>query len=132
MSRSFRGNMRPDNEIGRDTVLENRLRVLDPMTDDPSYWLRFRERVMSQAVRGLAQRRVMASLTVSDVVASWARTIVPTAAIAAALAGILLLRAGSVDVAPVSAELSAFADGEPVPVLLSPGASFAALGPEAF
>ncbi|KPJ78475.1 MAG: hypothetical protein AMS19_12025 [Gemmatimonas sp. SG8_23] len=133
MTMSFRGRERFDDELGRDMLLGERLAVLDPASEDPGYWLRFRDRVMSQAARGLAQRRFVSSITVYDVVASWGRAIVPTAALAAALAGILLLRAGSVDVASASSE-RALADSEPVPVLLTAGTltEFGAADPEAF
>lgn len=123
---------RPD-ELGRDMALAERLEALDPAFDDPGYWVRFRASVMGDAARALAQRRLIADLTVADVLTSWGRAVVP-AALAAAMAGIMLIRAGSVDVTPVTAEL------EPVPVaeietleLLSPdqAVGFAAL-PEAF
>ena len=118
-------------ELGRDMVLAERLAVLDPESEDPNYWLRFRGRVMTDAARALAQRRLMAEITVADVVASWGRAIIPTAALAAALAGILLVRAGA-DTATV--EVSPVAQVEAVPVMLAPSsaASFVATLPEGF
>jgi hypothetical protein len=121
-------------ELGRDMMLAERLAVLDPASEDPNYWLRFRAGVMGDAARALAQRRLIADLTVADVLTSWGRAIVP-AALAAAMGGIMLLRAGSVDMTAVPVEL------EPVPVAAidmpalmapDPAVGFAALGPEAF
>jgi predicted nicotinamide N-methyase len=119
-------------EIGQDIVLAEQLAALDPATEDPNYWFRFRAGVMSDAARSLAQRRLIAELTVADVVASWGRAIVPTAALAAALAGIMLMRAGSVEVVTVDAR--PMADSEPIPVTVSPSAAatFVALQPETF
>jgi len=118
-------------ELGRDLVLAEHLALLDPASEDPNYWLRFRERVMTDAARALSQRRLMAEITVADVMASWGRTIVPTAALAAALAGILLVRAGG---DTTTAEVSTVAQVEPVPVTLAPSsaASFVATLPEGF
>ena len=79
-------------ELGRDMMLAESLRVLDPESADPNYWLRFRSWVMTNAAAELARRRLMAKLTIGDVMTSWARTVVPTAVLAAALAGLLLLR----------------------------------------
>ena len=100
-------------ELGRDMLLAEQLAALDPATEDPNYWFRFHAGVMSNAARSLAQRRLIAELTIADVVASWGRTIVPTAALAAALAGIILLRSGvagpvpDAPVTPVGAEVEA-------------------------
>jgi len=79
-------------ELGRDMMLAESLSVLDPESADPNYWLRFRSWVMTNAAAELARRRLMAKLTIGDVMTSWARTVVPTAVLAAALAGLLLLR----------------------------------------
>jgi hypothetical protein len=59
---------------------------------DPNYWLRFRWWVVSAAAAELARRRRQARLTVGDVVESWAGALVPTAALVAALAGMLLMK----------------------------------------
>jgi hypothetical protein len=79
-------------ELGRDMELASALRFVDPATDDAHYWLRFRAWVMKRAAGELARRRLMAELTMGDVVASWARAVVPTAVAAAVVAGLVLLR----------------------------------------
>jgi len=119
-------------ELGRDMVLAEQLAALDPASEDPNYWLRFRGRVMTDAARALSQRRLIAELTVADVVASWGRAIIPTAALAAALAGIMLARSGGVDATTV--DVAPVAQLEPVPVMLAPSsaASFVATLPEGF
>ncbi len=66
------------------------LRSLDPGQDDPGYWHRFHSEVMAAAEMELARRRV-ASLSVSGVLLSWSRAVVPAAAVAALVAGVLLL-----------------------------------------
>ncbi|MDX1492663.1 MAG: hypothetical protein R3253_01215 [Longimicrobiales bacterium] len=68
---------------------------LDPASHDPNYWFRFHGRVMAGAGSELARRRMMANLTVVDVLASWSRTLVPTAMLAAAVAALLLFRTGA-------------------------------------
>lgn len=69
---------------------------LDPGYEDPTFWLRFQDRVMRAAVPELARRRWSHGLTVSDVVLSWGRLVVP-AAVAAAIAGsFFLVRADAV------------------------------------
>lgn len=137
MSHEFENGSGQSDELGRDMVVAERLAVLDPASEDPNYWLRFRAGVMGDAARALAQRRLIADLTVADVLTSWGRAIVP-AALAAAMGGIMLLRAGSVEVTPQQVEV---VELFPVPVavmevptLLSPdqAVGFAALGPEAF
>ena len=79
-------------DLDRDVVLGDALRALDPASNDPNYWLRFRGVVMSRAARELSRRRRMVDMTVGDVLTAWARTLVPTAAFAAALAAIVLVR----------------------------------------
>ena len=123
----------PENigELVQDMVLAERLAALDPASEDPNYWLRFRGRVMTDAARALAQRRLIAEITVADVLASWGRAIIPTAALAAALAGVLLVRTGADTTTP---EVSPVAQLEAVPVTLAPSsaASFVATLPEGF
>jgi hypothetical protein len=63
---------------------------MDPATEDPRYWERFQARVMAGALPALALRAAR-PLTIPDVVLSWSRMIVPSSAIAAAVAGFLLL-----------------------------------------
>ena len=79
-------------ELGRDRVLAEALASLDPATADPNYWFRFRGWVMTGAAVGLERRRLMAELTVADVLNSWALRVIPTALLAALLAGIMLVR----------------------------------------
>ncbi len=88
-------------ELGRDMELVSALQFVDPATDDPNYWLRFRAWVMTNAAAELARRRLMAELTMGDVVMSWARAVVPTAVAAAAVAGLVLLRGAGVAASPI-------------------------------
>jgi hypothetical protein len=94
MSNRFDRSSGPSDELGRDLVLAEALAALDPATEDPNYWFRFRGWVMTGAGGELARRRLMAELTVGDVLNSWSRTVVPTALLAAAMAGIMLVRSG--------------------------------------
>jgi hypothetical protein len=110
-------------ELGQDAELSQALSLLDPATSDPKYWLRFRTWVMSGAVRELARRRMLARLTVGDVVHSWARTLVPTALLAAVLAGIVLWRSGAPVVVSLEELLVSEVQGEFIPVLASPDRS---------
>ena len=80
--------------LERDREVEEALAALDPRHRDPNYWFRFRAWVMSGAARELARRRLMAQLTVGDVMESWARAVIPTAMLAAVLAGLILIRGG--------------------------------------
>lgn len=108
-------------ELGRDMELAEALSILDPARGDPNYWLRFRSWVMGAAARELSRRRLMAHLTVGDVMNSWARTVVPTALATALLAGILLIRATAVSAPlPVSVEelLVSEIQGETIPVMV--------------
>ena len=72
--------------------LENDLAILDPGYDDPGYWSRFRSVVMARAGDELSRRRLAAGVGVSDFLQSWSPTVIRAAAIAAAIAGMLLLR----------------------------------------
>ena len=112
---------RKSGELGRDLELASALEALDPARQDPNYWMRFREWVVTNSAAELARRRLMAELTMSDVMSSWARTLVPTAALAAALAGLMLFRTQPVEIAhEVSLEemLTSEVDGETIPVTL--------------
>ena len=92
MNDAIRGPDRsPTDEMGPDPRLGEALRVLDPETRWPGYWRRFRGQVMTAARDELARRRMLADVTVSELLASWGRVLVPTAAIAAAAAAALLL-----------------------------------------
>jgi len=109
-------------EVGRDMLLAEALDVLDPAHEDANYWFRFRGWVMSEAARELARRRLIVELTVGDVLTSWARTVVPTALLAAAMAGLMLMRTGDVSTQhPIGVEelLVSEISSETVPVLLS-------------
>lgn len=66
------------------------LDALDPQAGDPGYWDRFHDAVLHAAAPELLRRRTT-PLTVSGVLLSWSRMIVPGAAVAAAAAGLLLL-----------------------------------------
>src|SRR6185503_6128131 len=79
-----------DDEI--DAHVRAMLSTLDPEHGDPGYWHRLHRWVVSSAGPELARRRRAASATVSEVVISWWQTLVPTAAMAAALAAFLLFR----------------------------------------
>jgi hypothetical protein len=65
--------------------------LLDPSIEDESYWARFRVRVMTRAADELFRRRLAADVSVVGVMEGWSRTLVPVAAMAAVLAGFLLL-----------------------------------------
>lgn len=114
---------RPDHgpDIGRDPALSEALRSLDPAGSDTTYWFRFHHRVMEMARGELARRRMMAEVTVGDVVASWGRALVPGAALAAMIAAFLMLQARAVPVqTPVAVE-DLLAEGldAPIPTVLT-------------
>jgi hypothetical protein len=111
---------------GVDVRLSKALQSLDPATEDPNYWFRFRSWVMTGAARELARRRLIAQVTVGDVMTSWARMVVPAAVLAAALAGVLLIRAeAATNLQPMELEETAANEtsGESVPLLLAPDAT---------
>lgn len=121
--RSRRHGSERTDELGRDVQLARALELLDPASGDATYWLRFRSWVVQSAGPELARRRLMGQLTVGDVLGSWARTIVPTAMVAAAVAGALLIRAETlVAPQPIGVEelLLTEIEGVPIPVALSP------------
>jgi len=105
-------------ELGRDMVLAEALETLDPASHDPNYWFRFHGRVMAGAGSELARRRMMANLTVVDVLVSWSRTVVPTAMLAAAVAAFLLVRAGAGSMNGGDEVLVAESENEVVPVMV--------------
>ena len=116
----------PSDEMGRDMELAEALGALNPESLDPNYWFRFKGWVLTEAGPELARRRLMAELTVVDVLTSWSRTIVPTALIAALMAGVVLLRAGTLNFAPLPRAVEVVAaefEFEVEPVLLSPDAA---------
>jgi hypothetical protein len=108
-----------------DSRLQALLSGLDPATREPRYWDRFHTAVLARASGELARRRALRDLSVSEQVSSWARAVVPTALLAAAAAGLMLLQPsaiGPVDgevVLSVEEALSDGIDGEPIPALLS-------------
>lgn len=108
-------------ELGRDMELAEVLSVLDPARGDPNYWLRLRAWVMGAAARELSRRRLMAQLTVGDVMHSWARTVVPTAVATALLAGLLVFRGSALSAPlPIGVEelLVSEIQGETIPMML--------------
>lgn len=84
-------------EEGRDLEVGRWLESVDPASADPHYWLRFQSWVLKNAAPELARRRLMAELTMGDVLAGWARALVPAAVTASLVAGFLLVRAGQGD-----------------------------------
>lgn len=67
------------------------LDALDPRARDPRYWERFQASVMLAAAPELRRRRARGEVvTVTDVVLSWGRLLVPAALVAATAAGMLL------------------------------------------
>src|SRR5687768_9561766 len=113
--------------LGRDRDIAEALYHIDPASEDPNYWFTFRDWVVSGAARELARRRIVAQLTVGDVVHSWARALVPTALLAAVLAGVVLWRFGSMPPITVEELLVSEIEGETIPVLASPARSFEAV-----
>ena len=114
-------NDRPD-EGGRDALIHDLLSVLDPGRDDTGYWLRFHRRVMVAAGPELARRRMLADVTVVDVVMGWGRALVPSALLAAAVAALVLLQTEPApQVAPLGVEelLIDGIEGAPIPTVLS-------------
>jgi hypothetical protein len=108
-------------ELGRDMELAEALALIDPASSDPAYWLRFRARVLGGAARELARRRLLAQLTIGDVMRSWARTVVPTALATAIVAGLLLVRSGALEPPlPIGVEelLVSEIEGETLPAML--------------
>jgi hypothetical protein len=92
LDRIMRSRMEPTDELGQDPELASVLDLLDPAHGDPGYWMRFRGRVLRAAAPELARRRLVADVSMPEVVMSWARTVVPAAVLAAALAGVFLLK----------------------------------------
>ena len=70
------------------------LRVLDPGLDDPGYWPRFLSVVIVQAAEELSRRRFAAEAGPGDLLQAWSPKVIRGALIAAAIAGLLLLRDG--------------------------------------
>ena len=126
---------RGQDPLGADPVLTGILEALDPSVLDPNYWLRFRDWVVRRAGAELARRRLVASLTVGDVLTHWARAVVPTAVLAAAVAGVVLLRGGSSSAQPVvdvEEGLVSGVEGESIPATLSSQEGALAFASETF
>lgn len=87
---SFSGN--GAEEPTRDVWLGKALGVLDPVDGDPRYWSDFRQALLRAAAPELARRRRLSEVTVSDVVFSWSRALVPAAVMAGAAAVFLVTR----------------------------------------
>jgi hypothetical protein len=98
------------------------LEPLDPGTLDPGFWVRFHSRVMDQAQMELARRRLNGDLTVADTLVAWRKALVPTAVLAASLAGFFLMRheEPQAPLGPIAVEeaLIEDLDGEPIPTFL--------------
>lgn len=80
-----------DSEAGHEPG-ERPLRALDPERVEPGYWARLHRRIMEAAAPELARRSALHDVTLDEVMSSWARTVVPTALLAAAVAGFLVLQ----------------------------------------
>jgi len=115
-------------ELGQDMVLAEALQALDPASDDPAYWLRFRSWVMSEAASELTRRRMVVKLTIEDVLVSWSKAVLPIA-VAAAVVAISFIRSSRVETTPVAAAvgveelLVVEVAPETQPVFLSPDAA---------
>jgi len=84
-------------EMNKETGVPHEARVeeldaLDPGAGDGLYWARFHRSVMTRAMEELARRREMVQLTVADALSGWARLVVPAAAVAATIAGALIVQ----------------------------------------
>ena len=108
-----------DADEPRDPGIASALRALDPGATDPGFWMRFQARVMQGAGPELARRRLMADLTVGDVLAGWARALVPTAVLAAAVAALVLLRDAPAAPATVEDLLTAGMESQTIPEALA-------------
>lgn len=108
-----------------DMEIYTALRVLDPGEREAGYWNAFHARVTSAAGAELVRRRAAASMTIGDVVVGWARTLVPTAMLAAALAGVVLMQ-GEATEAPalvgIEEMLTSELTGLTIPQISSPDA----------
>lgn len=107
------------------TDRESRLPLgpLDPGSEDPGFWIRFHAGVMTRAREELARRQAVAELTVAEVVFAWRKALVPTALLAASLAGMFVLshEEPARPLPPVALEeaLVEDLDGEPIPSFLA-------------
>lgn len=123
MSREWIKPVALSDEEGPDPEVGAWLGSIDPADRDANYWLRFQGWVMTEAGPELARRRLMAELTVGDLLAGWARALVPAAVAASLAAGFLLVRAGQerddlASTATVEEILVAGMGYQPIPVTL--------------
>lgn len=88
----------------RDPWLHQALGALDPAERTPGYWSNFKRTALLAARPELLRRRKLAELTMSDVMFSWSRTLVPAAMMAAATAAFLLIRSDTPSPFPVRLE----------------------------
>lgn len=96
------------------------LSFLDPGDSDSGYWHRFRHRVLVLAGPELARRRSTRPVTVGDVMLGWRNALVPTALLAATLAGLLLIQQRTLRSHASAAYEEMLVSGleEPIPALL--------------
>lgn len=131
MTTWFTRSLETTDELEQDMILAEALSALDPETYDSNYWFRFRGWVVSSAAGALARRRIPAELTIGDVLTSWARMVVPTAAVAAVAAAVLVrpdvpLRQDVVaEPLPIAVEEQLVSElpNDVVPMLLAPDAA---------
>jgi len=95
------------------------MEFLDPEREDPGYWQRFRHRVLVVAGPELTRRRARPPVTVSDVVLGWRNALVPSAIIAAAVAGMLLLQERPLAAPSMAIDELVSGLEEPIPVFLA-------------
>ena len=108
-----------------DMEIHGALRSFDPGLNDPGYWSRFGNVVLAGAAQELSRRKDLASMTVSEVLVGWARTLVPTALVAAAVAGLVLMKSTApTGPAPLGIEemLVSELEGLTIPQISSPDA----------
>ncbi|NJD17748.1 MAG: hypothetical protein FIA95_00460 [Gemmatimonadetes bacterium] len=128
MTRLWRTSLGPDDEEARDPRVASALGPLDPASQDPGYWVRFQSRVMQNVGPELARRRLMADFTVGDVLTGWARALVPTAVLAAAVAALVLLRqTPAAPPATVEELLTAGVAAQTIPAALEAGEAAASV-----
>jgi hypothetical protein len=88
----------------RDLHLEAALQSLDPAVKRPQYWVNFQRAALLAAGPELGRRRRLAEVTMSEIMFSWSRALVPAAMVAAAAALFLAERADTAAVSPLRLE----------------------------